>query len=67
MHSYLIDGLQELTDNQRHRLDTLDLFLGMQILLFQIALLIFNVLLLDLKELQRLLQFLEKERRRIIG
>ena len=55
----LVNGLQELTDDQRNALNTLDLFLGVQKLLFQVLLLVLDVLLLDLQKLELSLQFLK--------
>lgn len=54
----LVDGLEELADDEGHRLDPLDLLLGVQVLLLQVALLVLDVLLLDRQELKLLLQFL---------
>ena len=55
----LINHLHELADNQRHRLDPLDLFLGPKELTLEILLLVLDVLLLDIDELQLALQRLE--------
>lgn len=54
----LIDRLQELANYERHRLDALHLFLRVQVLLLQVALLILDVLFLHLQELEHLLQLL---------
>lgn len=54
----LIDGLEELPDDEGHRLDTLDLLLGPQELPLEVLLLILDVLLLQLEELEVPLEFL---------
>lgn len=54
----LIHSLQKLPNNQWDALDSLHLLLGMEEFLFQVLLLILDVLLLHLQELQLLLQLL---------
>ena len=54
----LINGLQELTDHKRYRLNTLDFFLSTNKFAFQVALLIFHVLFHCGEELELLLQLL---------
>lgn len=56
----LTNGFQELSDDQRNRLDALHFLLRVQIFLLQVALLILDVLLLHFQKLQLLLQFLKK-------
>lgn len=55
----LIDHLHELADNERNRLDPLDLLLSAEELALQILLLIFHVFLLNVDELQLSLQRLQ--------
>jgi len=46
-----VDELDELTDDERDGLDPLELFLGSDELIFQILLLILEVIFLDLEEI----------------
>lgn len=55
----LVDHLHELADDERHRLDPLDLLLGAEVLALQILQLVLHVLLLDVDELQLPLQRLQ--------
>ena len=48
----LVDHLHELPDDERHRLDPLDLLLGAEELALQILQLVLDVLLLDVDELE---------------
>ena len=54
----LIDGLKELADDERHRLNALDFLLRVKVLLLQVPLLVLDVLLLHRQELKLLLQLL---------
>ena len=56
--AYLIDGLKELADDERHRLNALDFLLRVKVLLLQVPLLVLDVLLLHRQELKLLLQLL---------
>ena len=55
----LVDGLEELANDERHGLDALDLLLGAQQFPLQVLLLVLDVLLLHLEELELALQQLE--------
>ena len=60
----LVNGFQKLANNQRDALYPLHLLLGMEELLLQVLLFIFDVLLLHLQELQLLLQLLRSHNKR---
>lgn len=55
----LINHLHELANNERHRLDPLDLLLGPKKLAFEILLFILDVFFLDIDEFQLALKGLE--------
>lgn len=55
----LINGLKELTNNQRNRLNALHFFLGSNKLAFKVALLILDIILLEAKKLQLALELFE--------
>lgn len=57
--SVLIDSLEELTDDERHRLDAFHFLLRVQIFFLEIALLVFDVFFLDFEELELTLEFLQ--------
>ncbi|KAM1756716.1 hypothetical protein EV1_006036 [Malus domestica] len=48
----LVDHLHEFPDDERHRLDPLDFFLGAEELTLQILLLVLDILLMDVDELE---------------
>ena len=55
MCAYLVDGLKKLPYDERHRLNALDFFLRVKVLLLQVPLLVFYVLLLHRQKLKLLL------------
>lgn len=57
----LVYGFQKLSNDQWDALYPLHLLLGMEELLLQVFLFIFDVLLLDFQELQLLLKFLQAQ------
>lgn len=61
----LVYGFQKLSDDQWDTLYPLHLLLGMEELLLQVFLFIFDVLLLDLQELQLLLKFLQAQKEKL--
>ena len=52
----LVDGLEELSDDEGDALDALDFLLGVEKLLFEVSLLVFDVFLLNLEEFELLLE-----------
>ena len=58
IYFYLIDGLEKLANDERHRLDAFDFFLSVKVLLLQVPLLVLDVFLLHPQKLKLLLQLL---------